>query len=76
MFSRKCGISRKGETRWTVGIEVYRDYITHTISLSQQSYIDNLVERLGLQNATTVTTPLEPSAIFTKDECPTIPAEL
>ena len=72
MFNQKCGISREGETRWTVGIGVDRDYIAHTISLSQQSYIDDLVERFGLQNATT---PLEPTALFTKDQCPTIPAE-
>ena len=61
--------------RWTLGIGVNRDYITHTISLSQESNINNLVNRFGLQNATTVATPLEPSALFTKDQCPTIPAE-
>jgi len=34
------------------------------------------VERFGLQNETTVTTPLQPGAILTKDQCPTTPAEL
>ena len=61
--------------RWTLGIGVNRDYITHTISLSQESDINSLVDRFGLQIATTVTTPLEPSALFTKNQCPTIPAE-
>ena len=66
MFSRKYGISGKGEMRWTLGIGVSHDYGTHTISLSQEAYINNLVEHFGLQNSTTVTTQLEPSAIYTK----------
>ena len=50
---------------------------TLTISLSQEAYINNLVERFGLQNITTVTTPLEePGAIYTKGQCLTTPAEL
>ena len=61
--------------RWTLGIGVNGEHITHTISLSQESNINNLVDRFGLQNATTVTTPLEPSALFTKDQRPTIPTE-
>jgi hypothetical protein len=43
---------------------------THTISLLQESYIDTLVKCFGLQDAHTVTTPLAPGAIFTKDQCP------
>ena len=61
---------------WTLGIGVNRDYDAHIISPSQEAYIDNLVERFGLQNATTVTTPLTPGAIFTKDQCPAAPREV
>ena len=39
VLSRKYGISREGEMRWTLGVGVNREYITHTISLSQGSYI-------------------------------------
>ena len=49
--------------------------VTHTTSLSQEPYINNLVECFGPHHATTVTTPLEPSALFTKDQRPAIPAE-
>lgn len=72
----KYGISGEGELRWTLGIGVTRDYRTHTISLSQEAYIDNLVDRFGLQNATTVTTPLAPGAVLTKDQCPTTSEEI
>jgi len=70
MFGRKHAISGEGEMGWTLRIGVARDRDTHTISLLQEDYIDNLVERFEPQNATTVATPLEPGAILTKDQCP------
>ena len=76
MFNQKYGISGEGEMRWTLGIGVARDRDTHIISLSQEEYIRNLVERFGLQDTNTVTTPLEPGAILTREQCPTTPAEL
>jgi len=64
-----------GTPRWTLGIGVARDRNTHTISPSQEEYINNLMERSGIQYATTITT-LEPGAILTKDQWSTTPAEL
>jgi len=75
MFRRKYGISGEGELRWTLGIKVTRDFDKHMVSISQQSYIESLVERFGLQNAHAVTAPLIPGAIITKDQCPTTPEE-
>ena len=76
MFNQKYGIPREGEMHWTLGIGVAHDRDTHTISLSQEEHINNLVECFGLQNGSTVTTLLEPGAILTKGRCPTTPAEL
>jgi len=76
MFRQKYRISGEGEVRWTLGIGVARDRNTHTISISQEGNTNSVVERLGLQNTTTVTTPLEPGAILTKGQCPTTPVEL
>jgi len=67
MFGRKYGISGKGELSWTLGMKVTRIFSRHTVSISQQSYIKNLVERFGLQDAQSVTTPLTPGTILTKD---------
>jgi hypothetical protein len=63
-------------TCWTLSIGIKHDYNTHTILLSQEAYIDNLVEHFGLQNATTVTTLLDPGVVFTKDQCLRTPEEL
>ena len=76
MFSHKYGLSGEGEMRLTLGIGVARDRNTDTISLSQEEYINNIIRSFGLQNPTTVTTPLEPGAILTKEQCSTTPAEL
>ena len=76
MFRQKYGISGEGELRWTLGMKVKRDFSRRTVSLSQQSYIENLVERFGLQDAPTITTPLTPGTILTKDQCPTTPDEI
>ena len=76
MFDQKYGITGKGELHWILRMKVTHDYRTCTISLSQESYISSLVERFGLQHMTTVTTPLTPGALLTKDQCPATPEEL
>ena len=70
MFKNKYGIFGEGELTWTLGIGVNRHRDAHIISLSQEAYIDNLVEQINLQNATTVTTPIAPGAILGKEPCP------
>ena len=76
MFCRMYGISGEGELRWTLGMKMKRGFSRYTVPLSQQSYIENLVERLGLQDAQAVTTALTPGTILTKDQCPTTPDEI
>ena len=75
MFKNKYGISGEGELTWTLGIGVRRDRDARIVSLSQEAYIDNLIERFDLQNATTVTTPLAPGVILSKEQCPAKPHE-
>jgi len=76
MFRRKYGISGEGELDWTLGMKVRRNFSRHTVSISQQSYIENLVERFGLYDAQTFTTPLTPGTVLTKDQCPKTPDEV
>jgi len=66
----------QGEMHWALGIGVSRDHSSHTISLSQEACICNLVECFGLQNAAIVTTPLAPGATLTKDQCTATAEEL
>jgi hypothetical protein len=69
MFRQKYGVLNKGEL---LGIRVKHE----DVALSQESYIDNLVMRSGLDNAHTVTTPLTSDAILTKNQCAKTPEEI
>src|SRR5258706_4458937 len=72
MFRQKYGISGEGDQRWTLSLKVERDFNGHKVSISQRLYIENPVERFGLQDAHTVTTPLAPGTILTKDQFPVL----
>ena len=69
-------IAGEGDLRWTLGMKVTRNFDAHIVSISQQSYIEDLLVRFCLQQAQTVTTPLAPGAVLTKEHCPTTPDEI
>ena len=64
-----------GDLRWLLGIEVKRDHARHTVSLSQRSYIDKIVERFALQDAKPVSTPLDPHHQLTITQSPSTPRQ-
>jgi len=64
-----------GELHWLLGIEVKRDRVRHTITLSQHSYIDKIVERFSLQDAKPVSTPLDPHHQLMIAQCPSTPRQ-
>ncbi|KAF8631623.1 hypothetical protein AX17_005075 [Amanita inopinata Kibby_2008] len=39
-----------GEIKWLLGVHLTRNHGDHTISLGQQSYIDEVIARFGLQD--------------------------
>jgi hypothetical protein len=69
-FRKRFEISDLGQIRWLLGFEVKYDKTARTLSLSQRAYIDTLVERFGLENGNTVTTPLEPGTTLSTDQSP------
>jgi hypothetical protein len=60
-----------GELHWLLGIEIKRDPEKRTISLSQQSYIQSIVDRYGLSDAHMVSMPLDPHNLLSKNQYPT-----
>ncbi|PPQ83944.1 hypothetical protein CVT24_005864 [Panaeolus cyanescens] len=58
-----------GELNWLLSVDVKRSLPTHTLSLCQEAYINQIVERFGLADAHEITTPLEPGV----DLCPDSP---
>lgn len=61
-ISNKFEMEDLGEVTDILGMSVTRNRITRTISLSQESYVDNLLTTYGMQDCKPVATPLEPGS--------------
>src|SRR5882724_10603244 len=48
-----------GEIHWLLGVEIKRDRLTQTVTLSQKAYIDAICEWFSLQDVCPATTPME-----------------
>jgi hypothetical protein len=59
----KYGVSGQGEAKWVLGMFIEQSKEAWTVSLSQEVYIDILLSRFNLTNASTVMTPLTLGAI-------------
>jgi Reverse transcriptase (RNA-dependent DNA polymerase) len=64
-----------GEISWLLGIHLIRDRTARTISLGQQAYIDRILIRMKLEDARSVTTPMEPGIDLSYDS-PAVSAEI
>ena len=52
-------ISDLGPINWLLGVSITRDLDARTISLGQQAYVEQIVNRFGLSDARVATTPME-----------------
>ncbi|KAF7351763.1 Retrovirus-related Pol polyprotein from transposon TNT 1-94 [Mycena sanguinolenta] len=56
-----------GEVKWLLGFHITRDLEARTLSMGQQSYIDEIIAEMGLENAAPVMTPMEPGVDLSYD---------
>ena len=63
-------ITDLGPIHWLLGIKVTRDREAHTISLSQESYIDTILNRFDLNEAKTIPTPIIPGILYSTKDAP------
>ena len=54
-----------GEIKWLLGVHIVRDLENRTISLGQQSYIDEIIKRFSLEDARPISTLMEPGSDLT-----------
>src|SRR5487761_336488 len=59
-----------GPVRWPLGIKVPRARTAHTISLSREAYIKSILARFSLADAKSYSTPMVPSASYSKSDSP------
>jgi hypothetical protein len=72
----KYGTTGLGEVRWVLGMLLERDRPARTIAISQEAFIDSILLRFHLADATTVTTPLTPGTHLSSTDCPTSKDEI
>jgi hypothetical protein len=66
-------MSNLGEARCFLGLEINQD--ENGISLSQETYIDTIIKRFGMENGRNVSNPLDPDVRLENDECEDHPAD-
>ncbi|MGB1481629.1 MAG: reverse transcriptase domain-containing protein [Flavobacteriales bacterium] len=66
----------QGELRWCLGMRVLRDRNNKIITLDQQRYILDVLERFGMSDCNPVATPAHHKDKLTSKDCPSTPSEL
>src|SRR6202522_2899787 len=70
-IERHFDITDLGPISWLLGLAVTRNRAERTLSLSQESYINSLLHRFNLEDAKTLTTPMDSNIRLVSDDCPT-----
>src|SRR6266850_1307470 len=65
-----------GPVSWLLGIKITWDCSTRSISLSQSSYIDNILAQFVLADVKAQVTPMVPGAIFSHSDSPSSPTDI
>ena len=74
-LSKHFEITDLGEAHWILGMEVVRDRQQGIISLSQCRYVETILDRFGLKDGRSVSTPLETNAKLVKIDVPEVDAK-
>ena len=69
-LSSRYGIKDMGNLCWLLGIGIDRDCKNQTISFSQATYIQKLVEHFGMEDANPLSIPIAPSHNLSKSQLP------
>ena len=64
-----------GPIGWLLGIKITRNREERTISLSQSSYIDSILEHYGLKDAKPYATPMVLGVTYSRHDSPSTPTE-
>ncbi len=64
-------ITDLGPIHWLLGIKITRDCDAHTITLSQESYIDTITQHFNLGDTKPINTPMIPTISYSTKDAPT-----
>ena len=69
-------ITLLGPISWLLRMEVTHDKENHTLTLSQKTYTNSLLQKFNMENCKPASTPLDPSIQLNRDQCPTTPEKI
>ena len=69
-INARHSITDLGPVHWLLGIKITRDRDSRTLTLSQESYIDNIIRKFNLSGAKPINTPMIPSISYSTQDCP------
>jgi hypothetical protein len=59
-----------GEPRLFLGMEIKRDLVNKTLSLSQDAYVQNILKWFNMDEAKTASSPMDSSVVLSQAQCP------
>ena len=65
-----------GEIHYILGVQITRDRGNHMIYFSQQKYVENILERFGMEDCKPLAIPLDSNSKLLRDMNPQIPEEI
>jgi hypothetical protein len=74
-FNDRYTLTDLGLISWLLGIKVTWDRDNRTISLSQTTYIESILERYALTSARAYAMPMVPRVLYSRDQSPSTPQE-
>jgi transposase InsO family protein len=72
-LSNRFEMTDLGEVQYILGLQVTRDRLRRTLTLSQAEYVRRLLERYGMLNSRPTDTPIATGTRLSQDDCPTVP---
>ena len=75
-IGEQFGITDLGPIHWLLGIQITRNRLERTISLSQRKYIDSILSRFNLTEAQPLFLPFDPHVSLSRSQCPTTPDDI
>ena len=69
-LSKNFDMKDMGETSYVIGIKIHRDIFQGTLGLSQETYINKVLERFRMKNCSPSVSPIVKGDRFNLDQCP------
>ena len=73
-ITRKYEVKDLGEIHFALGVKLDRGQ-PDTVKLTQEKYIESLLERYNMRESRPASTPLNPGIKLSKEDCPKTPSE-